>query len=187
MNVLDIIIVILMVFLIVRGVMKGFVGEIASFAGVLLGLWFAIRFMGRLTEHLKTQFPESAILPIISFALIFLAIFVLCSLIGWGLRMLFKKTSLGWIDRILGGGLAVLKGILIAYFAIVILTIYLPMGTPFIAQSKLSPVVITSFQAIKGAVMPTLAREWEKRFKGKDLKAIKEKVLPKESKANGQK
>jgi membrane protein required for colicin V production len=187
MNILDIIIIILLIFLIVRGVMRGFVGEVASLAGVILGFWLAVRFMADLNEYLKPNFPDLSILPIICFALIFLAALVVCNLIGWGLKLLFKKTALGWIDRILGGGLAVLKGVLIAYFAIVILTIYLPVGTPFIARSKLSPVVIKSFQAIKDAVMPTLAREWERRFKGKDLDTLKEKILTKESKANEQK
>jgi membrane protein required for colicin V production len=181
MNILDIIILILLIFLVVRGVMRGFVGEVASLAGVILGFWFAIQYMTPLTAYLKPHFPNISILPIMSFVLIFLTLLVACNLVGWGLRVLFKKTALGWIDRILGGGLAVLKGVLIAYFAIVVLTIYLPAGTPFVSQSRLSPMVITSFQKIKDAVMPTLAREWEKRFKGKDLDTLKKKVLPKES------
>jgi len=163
MSVLDIIIVVLMIFLVVRGIMRGFVGAVASLAGVVLGGWFAIRYMTRITELLRPQFPDLSILPIISFALIVLTVFILCNLAAWGLKLLLKKTSLSVLDRALGGGLGLLTGIVITYFLIVVLTMYLPQGSPFMVQSKLSPVVISSFQAIKNTVVPVLSKEWKEK------------------------
>ena len=78
-------------------------------------------------------------LPVLGFALIFLVVLIGCNLAGWGLRILFKKTALGVVDRVLGAGLAVIKGVVITYLAIVILTVYVPPSTPLIAQSRLAP------------------------------------------------
>lgn len=167
MNILDIVIVVVMAFLVVRGVMRGFFGEVASLVGILLGIWFAVRYMARVTEYLKPHLPNLTFLPVLSFALIFIGILILCNLAGWGLRTLFKKTALGWVDRILGAGLAVVKGVVVAYLAIVILTVYLPPATPLIARSQLAPVVTASFQTMKNAVSPAMFKEWMRRFRNK--------------------
>lgn len=166
MNLLDVVIVVVMVFLIVRGVMRGFVGEVASLAGILLGIWLAIRYMDPVTGLLKPHLPTFSFLPVVSFALIFLGTLVACNLLGWGLRVLFKKTALGWVDRALGSGLAVVKGVVIAYLGIVILTVYLPPGAPLIAKSRLAPVVSASFQVLKRTVSPNRLKDWKRRFLG---------------------
>jgi membrane protein required for colicin V production len=165
MNILDVVIVVVMAFLVVRGVMRGFFGEVASLAGIIFGIWLAVHYMTRVTEYLRPHLPHLAFLPVLSFASIFIGVLILCNLAGWGLRILFKKTALGWVDRTLGAGLAVIKGVVVAYLAIVILTVYLPPATPLIAQSKLAPVVTASFQAMKRAVSPRLFQEWTRRFR----------------------
>ncbi len=170
MNLLDVVIVVVMVFLIVRGIMRGFVGEVASLAGILLGIWLAIRYMSLVTGLLKPHLPAFSFLPVVSFALIFLGTLVACNLLGWGLRVLFKKTALGWVDRALGSGLAVVKGVVIAYLGIVILTVYLSPGAPLITKSRLAPVVSASFQVLKRAVSPDRLEDWKRRFLG-DSKA----------------
>ena len=103
-----------MAFLVVRGVMRGFFGEVASLAGIIFGIWLAVHYMTRVTEYLRPHLPHLAFLPVLSFASIFIGVLILCNLAGWGLRILFKKTALGWVDRTLGAGLAVIKGVVVA-------------------------------------------------------------------------
>lgn len=176
MNLLDVIIVVVMVFLIVRGVMRGFVREVASLAGIILGIWLAVRYMTPLTSLLKPHLPTFSFLPVVSFALIFLGVLVACNLLGWGLRALFKKTALGGLDRTLGAGLAVVKGVVITYLGIVIITVYLPPTTPVIARSRLAPVVTASFQTLKNTVSPERIRDWKNRFLGRH--ATPEEKIP---------
>ncbi|MCF8061497.1 MAG: CvpA family protein [Deltaproteobacteria bacterium] len=166
MNILDVVIVVVMVFLIVRGTMRGFVGEVASLAGIILGIWLGVRYMTQVTTLLKPHLPSFSFLPVVSFALIFLGVLVACNLLGWGLRVLFRKTALGWLDRTLGAGLAVVKGVVIAYLGIVIITVYLLPSTPIIAKSRLAPVVTASFQVLKRTVSPDRLKDWKSRFLG---------------------
>ncbi|MFO7785858.1 MAG: CvpA family protein [Thermodesulfobacteriota bacterium] len=166
MNILDVIIVVLMVFLIVRGVMRGFVAEAASLVGIVLGIWLGIRYMNNVTTLLRPHLPELSFIPVVSFALIFLGVLILCNLLGWGLRVLFKKTFLGWLDRTLGAALAVVKGVVISYLGIVILTVYLVPGTPLVAKSRLAPAVTASFQVLKNIVSPERITGLKNRFSG---------------------
>jgi len=164
MNLLDMIILGIIAFLLVRGIFRGFFREIASLAGVVLGIWIANVYQPGVTEYLKAYLPSGMLLPLISFGLIFAVVLVLCNLAGWGLKMMAKKTALGWADRSLGAGLAVLKGIIIIYLAIVMLTFFVPSKTPLIAKSRLAPLIIASYQSMVSIISPDLYQRWKRRF-----------------------
>lgn len=168
MNILDVIIIVLMVFLIVRGVMRGFVAEVASLAGILLGIWLGIRYMNQVTTFLKPHLPAFSFLPVVGFAVIFLGVLVLCNLLGWGLKVLFKKTLLGWLDRTLGAALAVIKGVVISYLGIVIITVYLVPESSLVAKSRLAPAVTASFQVLKSLLAPERIEGVKDRLSGRN-------------------
>ena len=166
MNLLDIVIIVTMIFFIVKGIIRGFIREIASLAGVILGIYLANLFQPQMTDFLKPYLPSNPFLPLISFAVIFASVLILCNLLGWILKLLFKKAFLGWLDRTLGAGLAVLKGVIITYLVIVILTFFLPAKTPLIAQSKLAPWIIKSYQSMISLISPEHYKNWKKKLLG---------------------
>ena len=115
MNLLDIIIIVTMIYLIVKGILRGFFREIASLVGIILGIWLANHYQPQMTDFLRSYLPSTRFLPLISFAVIFASILVICNLLGLILKQLFKKVFLGWLDRTLGAGLAIVKGVIITY------------------------------------------------------------------------
>ncbi len=167
MNLLDIVITCTMVFFVVRGIMRGFIKETASLAGVILGVLLAIRFQLRATAYLKSILPSIPLIELVSFAAIFFSVLILCNLLGWTLKLLIKKALLGWVDRTLGLGLAVIKGVIITYIGIVLLTFSPLAGTPLMVNSKLSPMIITSYQSMVNLISPEYYNELKKRFIGK--------------------
>lgn len=155
MNLLDIIIIVVMVFFLVKGLLIGFFREVAFLAGIILGIWLGIRFMPELSSMIKTQFDSVPLLPLISFAVIFLSTLIVCYILGWGLSLLLKKVKLKWIDRGLGAGLAIVQGIILTYLVIIILTFFTPFKTPsLLSDSKLAPYVTSSYQAIVQIISP---------------------------------
>ena len=166
MNLLDIIITCTMLFLVVRGLMRGFIKEIASLAGVILGILLAIRFQPQVTDLLKSYLPPSQFLGLVSFAAVFFSVLILCNLLGWVFKLLFQKVLLGWVDRTLGVGLAVAKGVIITYLVIVLLTFFLPSRTPLIADSRLAPLIITSYQSMIRLISPDQYQKLRKKFVG---------------------
>ncbi|MEA2040154.1 MAG: CvpA family protein [Thermodesulfobacteriota bacterium] len=167
MNLLDLFIIVAMIFFVVRGIFRGFFKEIGSIAGVILGIWIGCLYQPQITAYLGAYFPSWKLLPILSFAAVFFVVFVLCNLGGWGLRIIFKKAFLGWADRILGAGLAILKGIIITYLVIVLLTFFVPSKTPFIAGSRLAPLIISSYQSIVSLISPDYYDNWKRKFSGR--------------------
>ena len=166
MNLLDVIIIAAMIFFIVRGIFRGFFREIASLAGIILGILLANQYQAQVTEFLKVYIPSGKYLPLVSFAVIFLIIFLACNFAGWALKAMSRKAYLGWADRTLGVGLAVLKGVIIAYLVIVLLTLFVPSKTPLIAKSRLAPLIITSYESMVGMVSPGSYGKWKRKFLG---------------------
>jgi membrane protein required for colicin V production len=167
MNLLDMIIIALMIFLIVRGIFRGFFREIGSLAGVILGIGMGCLYQQQMSEYLKAYVQTGKFLQLISFAVIFFVVLALCNLSGWGVKMILKKAFLGWTDRALGVGLAVLKGIIITYLLIILLTFFVPSNKPLIAGSTLAPLIIASYQTMVDLIEPGFYQNLKKKFLGK--------------------
>lgn len=181
MNLLDICIILIMIFLIVRGIFRGFVMEVASLAGVILGIFLGFRLHPQITGYLRPYLPsfDMIALQLISFAIVFFVVLILCNATGWVLKIILNKTSLGWTDKALGAGLAVLKGVIITYLAIVILTFFVPSKAPLVARSKLAPWIISSYQSVITLVSPNTYQKWKRRFIGqkeKNNKVVSKKI-----------
>jgi len=167
MNLLDLFIVVAMIFFVVRGLFRGFFREIGSIAGVILGIWIGCVYQTQITACLGAYFPSWKLLPVISFAAVFFVVVVLCNLVGWGLSIISKKAFLGWADKILGAGLAILKGIIITYLVIILLTFFVPSKTPFITGSRLAPLIISSYQSMTSLIFPDYYDKWKRKFSDK--------------------
>lgn len=155
--------------------------EIASLAGLVLGILISLRFYLQMTDFLRSYLPslDDLVLQLISIAAIFVSILLLSNLAGLGFKALSRKTFFGWADKGLGAGLAVLKGILITYLAIVIITFFVPSKAPLVARSKLAPLVIHSYQSIISVISPGAYENWKRKFiqqKEKVHKVISKKI-----------
>jgi membrane protein required for colicin V production len=154
MNLLDVLILACMVFLIVRGIFRGFVREVGSLAGIILGIWAACVYHPQVNVFLKIFLPEWRYLPLVSVALVILLVLVVCNVAAWSLHKFITKVFLGWADRTMGAGLAILKGVVIVYFAIVLMTFFGPATSSIIVESKLAPAIVRSYQAMIGFFSP---------------------------------
>jgi hypothetical protein len=54
--------------------------------------------------------------------------------------------------------------VVVTYLVIVILTFFLPSGTPLIARSKVAPWIVISYQSMVGLVSKDHYEQWKKRF-----------------------
>ena len=169
--------------------MRGFVREIASLAGIILGIWLASVFHPQVTELLKRYLPSSGFLPLLSFAVLFTLVIIVCNLLGWLLKLALKKAFLGWLDRTLGAGLAIAKGIIFIYLVIVLVTFFVPPEkTPYLSRSKLAPLIVSSYQRATGLISPKHYQRLKRKFL-EHKKEVEKKILNKtvtESKKNGQ-
>lgn len=172
MNLLDVAILAVMIFLVVRGIMRGFFREVGSLAGVVFGIWLGIVYQPRAEAWLEPYLGTIPFLPLLAFGIIFTAVLCSCNLLGWLLKVVANKLFFGWADRSFGAGLAVLKGIILTYLAIVLITFMVPSQAPLVAQSKLAPIIVASYQAVTGLINPGAYERWRDRLLGKRPEAI---------------
>ena len=96
------------------GFSKGFINEIASFLGLLVGAIFAYSFSDNLSNIIDDFLQiDTQLLNILSFILLFILTSLLFTIIGKSITKLIKYISLGTVNRLLGGLFRSLKFIII--------------------------------------------------------------------------
>ncbi len=123
MNALDVIFSILLSIFILVGVWKGFFKQIFALIGIAAGIFFAIIGFGPLSKVLTQVIPSlpSFIWLILSFLVIFVAIYISCQLLAGLFSKLSQLFLLGWLNRLLGGIIGSIKGItLMSLFLLIV-------------------------------------------------------------------
>jgi membrane protein required for colicin V production len=114
MNWIDLIIVILLILAVISGFTNGLVKEVASLAGLILGIWGAIKFSNFTAAKLYDWFDMSGqYVGIIAFIVTFCVIVVIIHFIGILADKVVDAVSLGFLNRILGMVFGAIKNILI--------------------------------------------------------------------------
>ena len=110
MNVLDIVLGSLLLFGLIRGLMKGLFVEVASIVALILGIYGAIHFSDFAGSFLENRVDwDEKYINITAFAITFIVIIVVIALAGKALTKLADFASLGILNKLLGGVFGALK------------------------------------------------------------------------------
>ncbi len=100
------------------GLLRGFMREMISLVGWIVGLWLAFRFAAAISPSL----PFAQEWPLARIAVVAVLIVVGCvfaaALVGWLVRELIKAARLSAADRTLGGVFGLARGLLIIGLAV---------------------------------------------------------------------
>jgi len=120
MTILDTILLICFIPAIVTGINKGFFLQLASLAGLFVGLWLAYRYYLPVSDFLGSRFggDQPILLHVCGFLIVFLGTILAATIIGKLATGLFKLVSLGWLNRLSGVVFAILKTALVLAIAI---------------------------------------------------------------------
>ena len=154
MNYIDIILCVPLLWGFYKGFSKGLIIEITSIIALGLSIWGGVKFSGFLIGFMCNSLKwDSKYLPVISFAIIFLGILILCYAIAKLTEKFVNKLSLGFVNKLLGGIFGMLKFGLILSVLIFILNAIeknVQLITPEIKQKsllyepvgKIAPIII---------------------------------------------
>lgn len=110
MSKVDIVICVILLIGAISGYRKGFLMELFFLIALVLGVFLGFRLMGMGVEYLSKEFnADTQVLPYISFAVIFVIVLVIVSLIGRVIKDSVDQTFLGKVDSIAGSFLGVVK------------------------------------------------------------------------------
>ena len=113
MNWLDIVLVVLLGSGIISGFKNGIIGEIATLLALILGIWGAIKFSWWTGDLLVEWGVNSSNMHVISFIVTFVAIVVLVQIMAKFLNKLLESMSLGFLNKLAGMAVGVIKSALI--------------------------------------------------------------------------
>jgi membrane protein required for colicin V production len=139
-NWIDILLVLVIGFSILSGFTAGFarvgVGFIATLLGIFLGFWC----YGIAAAYVLDYVSSRAIANLIGFFVIFIGVVFVGAVIGHLLAKLFKWIGLSWLDRALGAGFGLVRGVIIAVALVTVLLAFAPSPPPrSVVDSKLMP------------------------------------------------
>ncbi|MEO5643380.1 MAG: CvpA family protein [Bacteroidia bacterium] len=117
MNAIDIVILIPVLWGFIRGFMKGAIMEAATFAAFFLGIWGGMHLSDGMAGIIyKWTGSISPYVPLISFALVFVAILAAVFGIAKLVEKLAEKIALSLVNKLIGGVIGTLKFLLILSF-----------------------------------------------------------------------
>lgn len=177
-NVLDWILVLVGVFSVLRGLWRGAVSQIFGILGFVGGFYLAYRHGEALGARLAGSFPSIPQPVLISYALLFLLSWFLIALAGAWISRGLHSGGLGGPDRLIGGALGLVKGVLAALLLVWGITLLVPPDHALLQRSRLAPYVRQAIQFLVEAAPMSFREKWEERLKKTPMPPPGKKVQP---------
>lgn len=166
MNPLDIVVVVVIVFCLIRGIFRGLIKEVSSIVGVFGGFYASYTFYGAAADLLSGLIDDEAIRNIVGFLITFGVVFAVISLLGVLIKYVLRAAALGKIDRICGAGFGITKGILIVSVLLFAFTTFLPKNASIVKDSWLSPHVTVVSTKLAKIVPKDMRNEFNDKVAG---------------------
>lgn len=158
MNGLDIFLLLLLCYTLLRGIFRGLVREAASICGLILGFWVAHTYYPLGASYLLGLVPAQEYAEIVAYAFIFLLVLLFFLLLGSGLQSLLQSLFLGWLDRLAGALLGLGKGLILGCLVFLGLSFFLPQESSLLTESRLAPFLSLLLHKLQ-AVMPEAVQD----------------------------
>jgi len=142
-NIIDIVLIISMLLSGILALSQGFIREILSLLGWVVAFINLKIFMPESTQYVSVFIENKSLANLITISIIFVSTLILWRILSIPLEKLFKKTSIGYIDRFLGFIFGIFRVFLIVgiVYMVIILPIEKENRPNYIKVSKASPII----------------------------------------------
>jgi membrane protein required for colicin V production len=143
MNSLDIGILSVAAIFFIRGIFRGFVYELITVIGLILGYIISITYLSLLAGFILTFFPSipQSIVNIVSFFILFVGTNLILRLVANLLTKTLKIAMLGWLNRLLGGCTGMLKSLIIMSIMVFVINL-IPFSSSLLEKIEVQTSVL---------------------------------------------
>ncbi len=136
MNTIDVVILIIILLFTIRGLFRGFILELSTLVGLVIGYLAGITYLGLLSGLLQSLMPEApvSILNIVSFSVIFIGINIVLKIAAGLVTKTLKFAMLGWLNRLLGAVFGLTKSVLILSIVVFLISL-IPWSEDLLARA----------------------------------------------------
>lgn len=154
LNYFDIAVLCILSMFTLRGLIRGFVAEIAGVVAIVGGLWYARRSFTTVAEYL-TFIPDPTWRQIVAYVLIFLAVMLVVGIVARILRKVLEFSFVAWVDKLAGALTGAFKGLVICAALLILVQAFLP-DAAFIRNSKVIPYLQAVMEQVKSYLPPDI-------------------------------
>ena len=177
-NVLDWIIIIILLFFIMKSIIRGAAREIFPLLALFFAGFCSCKYSVKVTPFLESFISQKWTQNIVAFAILFLSVYILVNLAGWLIYKLIKTISLSFLDRAVGALIGTAKAYVLACFLIFFISLF-PQGNNLMKNSILAGYCFPFITLVKDLFpkeLKIMIDEKTKAFKKKgfDLKDLKD-------------
>jgi len=144
----DIAVLIISAILIAHGIWVGCIRQLASIFALVVGFVAAGRLCNDFYRTILPFISSPNIAFIVSYLLLFVAIYLAVLLLGMGLKKVIDIALLAWFDRALGGLLGAAKALFIASLAFMIISSFMSGSNNLLRRSITYPYLVFSSEYI---------------------------------------
>ncbi len=163
MHWLDILIITVILFFCLVGISRGLISQIFSFAAIIGGFIAGV-ILYDLAGNLLIQYnliESKSTSLLVGFMLVVIAVFVIIQILGWFTARVIGKLKLGWLNRLVGGVVGILIGIIITFFLLSWLNLYVIKDASAKKDSVMAPIVEEGYGIIITYIPGDLGKGYE--------------------------
>jgi len=157
MNGLDWAIVVILVVSVLLAAAQGFLHEVISLAGVVVGYLLAAWEYWRVARWIAPYVKSDAVAESAAFLGIFLAVVIAAGIIGRIARWLAREAGLGWADRMMGAVFGLVRGSVMVAVIVLALAAFAP-GSQWLGRSSLGGYFLVGSRGLSW-LAPTALRQ----------------------------
>ncbi len=165
-NILDLSLMVLLVFFLVRALMRGFVREVMGLAGVVTAVVvsaMAYEPLGHFLAELAGS--KSVWWDVAAFGIILIIIFIFFTYLGLAISRLVNSGPFSGVDRLAGAAVGLIKGVLVCYILLHIVVIVIPFKMPRMLEgSFMTPYVLRAGEVVVDLVPDEFTMNLHKRI-----------------------
>ncbi|MGH7886210.1 MAG: CvpA family protein [Thermodesulfobacteriota bacterium] len=151
MNILDIILISLISLFFLIGIWRGLIKQlfsvIALLGGIIVGFIFYNVAAAQILKFNLTD--DNAVAAVLGFIIIAAFYYIIVQIIAWFLAKMIGKLQLGWANRLGGGFLGVLIGVIVSHLTVAGLTYFVGFDDGLLKDSKVLPYVKNGYEMIE--------------------------------------
>ncbi|HUE01655.1 MAG TPA: CvpA family protein [Bryobacteraceae bacterium] len=172
MNWLDVVLALVLLGSVVTSFSTGLAREIVGMVSMLAALVLAIWFYGTAGSFLQPYVSSPGVANFCGFLMVFCGVLILGAILGRAMGRLMRVAGLSFVDRLLGAGFGLVRGLLISIALVLALLAFTPGKSPpnAVVDSRVAPYVIDAARVV-AAVAPHELKDGFRKSYGQ-VKAI---------------
>ncbi|NIP30129.1 MAG: hypothetical protein GTO02_08240, partial [Candidatus Dadabacteria bacterium] len=143
MNILDLILLSILLVLFIIGLLRGLIKQLFSIIALVGAIVLGILFYNVASIYLLKYniIADKSVATVVGFISIALVYYILIQIIAWLLTKLIGKLKLTWANRLGGGLLGILFGVILSHFVVLGSLLYIDEKDPIIKESIVAPYI----------------------------------------------